>query len=177
MTTTRSNSPVPDSVQIGRDPGTHGYRINATQFLASPRDAVFAFFSDAFQLESITPPWLHFSVLTPRPINIQRGTLIDYRLRLHGIPLRWQSRISIWEPPVRFVDEQMRGPYRRWYHEHVFEECNGGTLCHDYVDYAVYGGRLINALLVQSDLQAIFTFRQRQLRRIFEAKDATDSRT
>lgn len=96
-----------------------------------------------------------------------RGTLINYKLRVRGIPLSWQSRISVWEPPLRFVDEQVRGPYRLWHHEHVFEEVNGGTLCRDCVDYAVYGGRLINSLLVQPDLTTIFSFRQQKLRELF----------
>ena len=144
-----------------------GFRLEAAQFLPQPRDRVFQFFSDAFQLEKLTPGWLEFSVLTPSPIDIEAGTLVDYRLELHGIPIRWRSLISAWEPPRRFVDRQMRGPYRRWQHEHVFESVDGGTLCRDIVDYDVIGGRLVHALFVRPDLLQIFAFRHDKLSSIF----------
>jgi ligand-binding SRPBCC domain-containing protein len=144
-----------------------GMRLEAVQFLPARRPRVFDFFSDAFQLETLTPPWLHFSVLTPAPIPIAAGTLIDYRLRLHGVPIRWQSRICLWEPPFRFVDEQTRGPYRRWYHEHVFEDVPGGTICRDIVDYAVPGGWLMDRLLVRTDIARIFRFRMLKLKELF----------
>ncbi len=151
-----------DTITIERSP-TGGFRLQAQQWVPQPREQVFALFSDAFQLEALTPPWLKFAVLTPGPIAIAAGTLIDYRLRLHGVPIRWQSRISVWEPPVRFVVEQTRGPYRRWHHEHVFEEVDGGTLCRDIVDYRPLGGWLANSLLVRRDLLKVFAYRQRQL--------------
>lgn len=142
----------------------HGeFRLTCAQFAPLPPERVFAFFADAFGLEALTPPWLHFHVLTPRPIEMSAGRLIDYRLRLHGLPLRWQSRIEVWEPPLRFVDLQVRGPYRRWHHEHRFEAVEGGTLCHDVVDYAVPGGWLIDWLLVRPDLKRIFAYRQARL--------------
>lgn len=156
-----------DLVSIERSATGRGFRLSAVQFLPYPREKVFAFFSDAFNLQILTPSWLHFTVLTPPPIKISRSTLIDYKLRLRGIPIRWQSCISVWEPPLRFVDEETRGPYKRWHHEHVFEEIDGGTLCHDRVDYEVYGGRLINSLLVQPDVLKIFSFRQQKLRELF----------
>jgi ligand-binding SRPBCC domain-containing protein len=118
-----------------RNSATH--RLEATQFLAERRDRVFDFFSDAFQLEHLTPSWLQFSVQSPRPIHIREGMQIDYRLRVHGVPMRWQSRIEVWQPPIRFVDVQTRGPYRYWRHEHLFEEVAGGTICRDTVDYVV----------------------------------------
>ena len=124
-------------------------------------------FQTRFELEKLTPPWLEFSVLTPAPITIEAGTIIDYRLKLHGIPIRWQSLISAWEPPLRFVDRQMRGPYRRWHHEHVFESVDGGTLCRDIVDYDVIGGRPVHALFVRPDLLKIFAFRHEKLRNMF----------
>ena len=148
-----------------------GYRLESAQFLPRPRDEIFEFFSDAFQLETLTPDFLHFKVLTPPPIQIGHGTLIDYRLRLHGIPLRWRSRISVWEKPFRFVDEQVWGPYRRWNHEHRFEEVEDGTLCRDVVDYSVWGGRPIEALFVRPDVRKIFAFRQAKLRELFAASD------
>jgi ligand-binding SRPBCC domain-containing protein len=165
-----------DSIRIVRSPSGRGYRLESSQFLPYPRDQVFEFFSDASNLQSLTPAWLHFSVFTPPPIHIAAGTLIDYRLRIHGVPLRWQSRISVWEPPLRFVDTQTRGPYRRWHHEHLFEVAEGGTLCHDIVDYAVYGGSLINTLFVRPDLSRIFAFRQSKLRELFPETGASNLR-
>lgn len=168
-TTTRSSIDEPE-LTIAASPTGRGYRLESSQFLPYPREEVFEFFSDAFQLESLTPHWLKFAVLTPRPIRIAPGTLIDYRLKVHGIPIRWQSRISVWEPPFRFVDEQVRGPYRVWHHEHIFESMNGGTQCRDIVDYAVYGGAPVNALFVRRDLQKIFSYRRLKLAEAFPAK-------
>jgi ligand-binding SRPBCC domain-containing protein len=154
-------------VWFGASPIGRGTRLEAAQFLAERRDRVFDFFSDAFQLENLTPPWLKFSVRTPRPIHIQEGTRIDYQLRLHGVPIRWRSQIEVWDPPHRFVDVQIRGPYRCWRHEHVFEEFPGGTLCRDIVDYEAPGGWLVDRLFVRHDVQQIFEYRQRQLTRQF----------
>ncbi len=98
---------------------------------------------------------------------IRAGTLIDYRLRLHGIPIRWQSEISVWEPPLRFVDRQTRGPYRLWIHEHRFVEQEGGTLVIDHVNYRVPGGSLINRLFIVPDLRKIFGFRMQKLQELF----------
>jgi ligand-binding SRPBCC domain-containing protein len=164
---THTNGQRQDLIMIGTSPAGSGFRLEASQWLPHPREGVFGFFSDAFQLEALTPPWMNFSVLTPAPIHMESGVLIDYRLRVHGIPLRWQSRISVWDPPLRFVDEQTRGPYHRWHHQHVFEVFDGGTLCRDIVDYAVYGGSLINKLFVRPDLLRIFAFRQSKLREVF----------
>jgi ligand-binding SRPBCC domain-containing protein len=135
------------------------------------REEVFAFFADAFQLEAITPPWLNFRVFAPGPIEMKAGQLIDYRLRLRGWPIAWRTLISEWEPTRRFVDEQVRGPYRFWRHEHVFTEFESGTLVEDTVDYAVPGGGLAHWLVVRGDLLRIFQFRGRTLRRIFGASD------
>ena len=104
----------------GRPP--HLHRIESDVRLAAPLESVFAFFSDAANLELLTPGWLHFRILSPLPLAMAVGTRIDYRLRLRGVPIRWQSEITAWEPPCRFVDEQRRGPYRVWIHEHRFAE-------------------------------------------------------
>lgn len=137
--------------------------------LPRKRDEIFRFFADAGNLELLTPPWLSFHVLTPQPIKMQSGTFIDYKLRVHGIPLRWRSEITVWNPPVSFVDEQRRGPYRQWIHEHRFEERGDQTRCTDYVRYSVWGGALANRLLVRRDVERIFAFRTEQLGKLFAA--------
>jgi ligand-binding SRPBCC domain-containing protein len=123
----------------------------------------------AYQLraEQWLPPFLNFQVLTPKPVHMFAGTRIDYRLRLHGIPIRWKSEISEWDPPRRFVDRQLSGPYRLWHHLHTFEEVEGRTLVRDVVDYSVPGGRIVNWLFVRRDLTRIFTFRRLQLEAFF----------
>jgi ligand-binding SRPBCC domain-containing protein len=138
--------------------------------LPVPRVKVFPFFADARNLEVITPPWLNFQVLNPDRIQMRTGTLINYQLRIRGIPVVWRSEITLWEPPHRFVDEQRAGPYRRWVHTHTFTEKDGGTLCHDRVEYAVPGGRLINWLFVRHDVEKIFTYRAKALRKHFNVK-------
>lgn len=136
-------------------------------WLPQSRDKVFAFFADAQNLDLITPPWLHFRTVTPGAGEMRVGTVMDHRLWLHGFPLHWRSKITIWDPPARFVDEQVRGPYRLWIHEHRFEEQNGGTLVHDHVRYAVVFDFLIHQLFIRPDIERIFTYRQEKLREIF----------
>ncbi|RIK68332.1 MAG: CDP-paratose 2-epimerase [Planctomycetota bacterium] len=139
------------------------YTLATDQWLERPIDEVFAFFADAMNLEAITPPWLRFSILTPPPIDMRVGRLIDYKLRLRGIPIRWQSEITAWEPPHRFVDEQRRGPYRIWIHEHTFAPDRGGTRVRDRVQYAVPGGALVRRFLVAPQLREIFDYRARRI--------------
>lgn len=146
------------------------HRFEVEQWLARPLDEVFAYFSDAMHLEDLTPPWLKFHVLTPAPIAMRRGALIDYRLRIRLVPVHWQTEITHWEPPHRFVDEQRRGPYQQWIHEHRFEARDGGTWMRDCVNYVVPGGWLepvIQRWLVGPDVQRIFAFRQRKLATVF----------
>jgi ligand-binding SRPBCC domain-containing protein len=143
------------------------HRFEMEQWLPRPRTEVFPFFADAANLQAITPPWLDFKVVMPGPITMRPGALIDYRLKLRGIPIGWRTEISVWEPPFRFVDRQLKGPYRQWIHEHTFEEKDGGTLCRDRVDYAVPGGTLVNRLFVRRDVETIFAFRREQLDRLF----------
>jgi len=150
-------------------PGNDGWRLSARQWLPRPIDEVFAFFSDAHNLETLTPSWLRFQVLTPQPIHMRAGTIIDYRLRVRGVPLRWQSEITRWNPPHAFVDEMRRGPYRRWHHTHTFTALHGGTLVEDHVDYAVPGGVIVHRLLVGPDVARIFTFRRERLAALFAA--------
>jgi len=100
-------------------------------WLPQPRPNVFAFFSDPQNLDVITPPWLHFRTISQSHCQMQQGTIMDHRLRIHAVPFRWRSKITDWDPPARFVDEQIRGPYQLWVHEHRFDESDGGTLVHD----------------------------------------------
>ena len=139
------------------------YVLQREQFLPVSAEEAFDFFADAFNLELITPPWLNFRVDTPRPIEMRAGSMIEYRLRLHGVPVRWLTRIESWEPGARFADVQLRGPYRHWHHTHTFEARDGGTLMRDVVRYSLpLGplGRLARALIVRRDLDRIFDFRR-----------------
>ena len=152
-----------------------GFTLTTEQWLPKQRDALFPFFAEAANLEKITPPFLGFRILTPGPIEMREGALIDYRISLHGIPLRWRTEITAWDPPFRFVDTQIRGPYRQWIHEHTFEDRDGGTLCRDRVDYRVPGGALVNRVFVERDVRRIFTYRRTILFRLFGAPE--DGRT
>ncbi len=133
------------------------------QWLPQPRGEIFSFFADARNLEAITPPWVGFQILTPEPIAMKVGAIIDYRIRLHGFSLRWRTEITAWSPSDLFVDEQRRGPYRRWIHTHRFADRDGGTLCLDEVEYAVPGGALVNRWLVRPDIARIFAYRRQVL--------------
>lgn len=129
-------------------------------------DEVFAFFGDAHNLQEITPPWLDFKILTPAPIVMRPGTIIDYRLKLHGVPFNWRTKITVWEPPLRFVDTQQSGPYRQWIHTHTFEPKGKGTLCRDHVAYAVPGGALVNRFFVRGRVGRIFAYRHQAMLRL-----------
>ncbi len=139
-------------------------------WLPRPIGEVFDFFSDAHNLDVLTPPWLHFRILTPRPIAMGAGTIIEYRLRWRGLTLSWRTEVPVWQPPYRFVDRQVRGPYRQWVHEHTFEERDGGTLMRDTVDFAVPGGLIEPALarlIVAPDVRRIFAYRRQKMRERF----------
>ena len=124
---------------------------------------VFPFFADATNLEALTPPLLEFEVTTARPIAMHAGTLIEYRLKVHRIPVRWRTLIEEWQPSERFVDRQLKGPYKLWHHTHTFEPLPGErTLMHDVVRYSVgYGpiGDVAKRLFVGRDVEAIFDYR------------------
>ncbi len=152
--------------------------LTREQTLPGSPDTVFPFFAAARNLEAITPPWLGFRVVTPEPIAMRPGALIEYRLKLHGIPLRWRTRIAAWEPGVRFVDEQLRGPYALWHHTHEFApaEARVGepprTVMRDTVRYALpLGplGELAHRILVRRDLDRIFDFRAATVARLLSA--------
>ena len=142
------------------------YELTSEVWLPRPREDLFPFFADVHNLQEITPPWLHFQVLTTGPLSLGVGAKIDYRLRLRGIPIRWQSEITVWEPAVRFMDEQRRGPYRFWRHEHTFVERDAGTLMVDHVEYDTPGGSFVHRFLVRPDLEKIFAYRRQRFEQL-----------
>lgn len=151
-----------------------GWRLTAEQWVPVAREELFPFFADASNLEKLTPDTLRFRILPPAPVEMTAGTTIDYRLGIRGVPVRWRSEITVWEPPRRFVDVQLRGPYVMWHHEHRFDEHDGGTLCIDHVRYRVPGGPLaplVHRLFVERDVREIFDFRARKLRELFGGPD------
>ncbi len=148
--------------------GTHVFE--SCHWIPRLRDEVFAFFSQARNLEEITPPWLNFHVKRLPEGGIHQGALIDYDLRLKGLPLSWRTLISRWEPPLSFTDEQLKGPYSLWHHTHRFEEVEGGTLMTDRVVYRMpLGplGEIARLAMVQRDVARIFAFRTGAIARRF----------
>ena len=156
--------------RLAREPHAAGGQLPMRVYLLQssttvPRGIgeVFAFHADASNLQAITPPWLDFRILTASPIAMRPGALIRYRLRLRGVPIRWLTEITAWEPPHRFVDEQRRGPYRLWVHEHRFEAVEAGTRIDDTVRYAVPFGPLVHGWAVAPDVRRIFAYRHGRL--------------
>lgn len=144
------------------------HELKTSVMISLPIDAVFSFFGDACNLERITPPELSFHIITPKPVEMREGTLIDYRLRLFGFPVLWKTRISLWEPPFRFVDEQLSGPYRTWIHQHLFTRAGEFTLMQDVVHYQLPFqplGELAHTP-VRLELDRIFRFRRASILRI-----------
>lgn len=142
------------------------YTLRREQWIARPLDEVFAFFADAHNLEQITPPWVGFKILSMSTNSIEDGTMIRYRLRLHGIPVHWQTEICAWNPPHFFVDEQIKGPYKQWRHTHTFEAHGSRTKMIDEVQYSLplgVLGRLVHALKVRKDVVRIFDYRRLQI--------------
>lgn len=146
------------------------HELIVEQEIAKPLKRVFAFFESPENLEAITPAFLNFEITSPRPIEMQSGARIEYRLRVRGVPIRWRTAITAYEPPHRFVDEQLRGPYRLWVHEHVFCSLgNGSTLIRDHVRYElprVPGRGLVHRLWVRPDLEKIFSYRKQAIARL-----------
>lgn len=135
-----------------------------------PLKEVFDFFSEAENLNKLTPPELYFKIITPSPIIIRQGTIIDYKIKLNGISFHWKTEITVFENQKRFVDTQLKGPYKVWIHEHSFEEREGKTYMKDVVQFLSPGWVLepiINKLFVEKKVKAIFEYRQKILSELF----------
>jgi ligand-binding SRPBCC domain-containing protein len=147
--------------------------LDREQFVARPRSEVFAFFADAANLERLTPSSLRFEIKTALPVDMRPGALIDYRITLFGIGLRWRTLIEVFEPETRFIDVQLKGPYRMWRHTHEFVDAAGGTTVRDHVEYELplgFLGEVARALFVQRQLATIFNFRRASIERLFSVK-------
>ena len=148
----------------------------AVQDLPSPRSEVFRFFSDPANLEALTPPWLNFEVLTPKPLPQGEGALFDYRIKVRGLTLRWRTLIETFVPGEKFADRQISGPYALWHHTHRFVDLpDGGTRMTDQVRYRVgwgFIGRIVTALWVRRDVQRIFEYRKQVLAERFRPAPA-----
>ena len=144
--------------------------LEQIQIIPKPRSEVFAFFSDARNLERLTPDFLGFQIITPEPVEMKAGAIIEYSLRLYGVPLHWTTRIDTFEPETRFVDIQLQGPYKFWRHLHEFEDVEEGTRIRDAVDYEVPLGVLGTAahvLFVRASLERIFCYRRKAVTEVF----------
>jgi ligand-binding SRPBCC domain-containing protein len=148
------------------------HRLEQTQLVQAPLARVFDFFSAAENLERLTPDFLSFRILTPLPIEMKTGQHIEYQIKLGGVPMRWLTEIREWQPGERFVDVQLRGPYKTWHHLHEFREVPGGTEMRDVVDYELpFGplGELAHALAIKGTLSRIFAFRRQAVESAFPA--------
>jgi len=148
------------------------YTLRREQTVKAPLEEVFRFFEQPDNLEKITPDSVGFNILTPRPIKMQVGAVLDYTIKLLGLPVRWTTQITEYEPPYRFVDVALRGPYSFWHHTHTFEAGGQGTVMTDVVRYALpfgYLGGITHALWVRRQLNQIFDYRSRIIQRMLEA--------
>ena len=167
---TKPTHDASNTIEFARQEGT-AWLLRARQRVAASRDELFPLFADAANLARITPPELGFDILTELPITLRVGALIDYRIRLWGIPMTWRTEITAWNPPVEFVDTQLRGPYAEWVHRHRFiEMAPGSTLVEDYVRFRLPLGRLgaTAGPVVRRQIRRIFTFRRGAIVRLIE---------
>lgn len=150
------------------------YSFVTQTILNKPLSEVFPFFANAENLDKVTPPWLKFEILTLLPIEMKVGTKVDYRLRLHGIPIHWCSEITEWDPPHKFTDYQLKGPYRFWQHQHFFTAEGNQTRMIDRVEYGIPGwifAAIVHSLFVKLDLIKIFEYREKRFLEIFDMRN------
>ena len=155
------------------------FEINMKQYINKPLEVVFEFFSKPENLEMITPKSLSFNILTPTPIKMEKGSLIDYTIRLFGISIHWRTLISDYEPPFRFVDQQIKGPYTFWHHTHTFKLVEGGVEIIDQVKYSLplgWLGTLAHAIWVRKDLEKIFEYRKTVIQHYFDTTNISTER-
>ena len=146
------------------------YNFEMEMIIPADIAKVFSFFSSAENLQRITPPWLNFNILTPTPFQIEQGRFIDYKLSLYGIPFKWKTEITLWDPPHRFIDEQVKGPYRKWIHVHYFEPRGDHTFMRDNVKYEIpVFHTVINKLFVHKHVTNIFNYRRERINEIFNS--------
>ena len=146
------------------------FTLEREQWVPASLDKVFPFFAEAGNLQELTPEWLRFQILTPQPIEMKPGTIIDYRLHFHGVPMLWKTEITRWEPPHHFEDLQIKGPYKLWHHTHIFETADNGTRIIDRVRYALpFGvlGQIAHAVSVRRNVEEIFAYRDKKVRELF----------
>ena len=150
------------------------YTLDSIQFINKPIEDVFEFFSNPDNLSVITPPKLGFKILTPTPIKMSIGRLIDYKIYLMGIPIHWRTLITNFDPPHTFIDQQIKGPYTIWHHTHTFQKVDGGVEIKDRVVYSIpfsILGRILNFLWIRKDLENIFNYRKKVIDELFENDD------
>ena len=155
------------------------FEINIKQHINKPLEVVFEFFSKPENLEMITPESLSFNMLTPTPVKMEKGSLIDYTIRLFGIPIHWRTLISDYEPPFRFVDQQIKGPYTFWHHTHTFQAIEGGVEIIDKVKYSLplgWLGTLVHSIWVRKDLEKIFDHRKTVIQNYFGSINISNER-
>ncbi len=146
--------------------------LEVSQWLPVTPEELWPFFTNIMNLERITPKWVNFTILTPPNTPVHEGVILDYRIRIRGVRVHWRTRLSVFEPPHRFVDEQIKGPYSLWRHEHRFHEERGGTRCLDRVEFQSPLGIILHPMFVDRDVRRIFEYRARALRTIFGGEDA-----
>ena len=147
------------------------YELVKTQVIDSSIDNVFDFFAKPENLKKITPEKLSFNIITPTPITMDKGTVIDYTIRLFGIQVHWRTLITMYDPPHEFIDEQIKGPYNFWHHNHKFKEVEGGVEISDKVNYSIpmgVFGRVLHFFWIKRDLEKIFLHRKKFFENIFD---------
>jgi len=147
---------------------TGPYRLRSEQWLPQDRESLLPFFADIRNLQKLTPPHMDFQVLTPWPFDMHEGLIVDLKVTVRGVALRWRTRITKWDPPRSFADDQLKGPYWRGEHEHRFVPTEGGTAVVDTVLYSPMGGRLVHALFVGRDVRKVFEYRHEKLAELFD---------